>query len=93
MRKFIRAFIRALINLATFIAALAGIGWVITLHAYHHASRGGKIGMLVGVIAAAFLAACFLLYLIPTKEQLKKRQQKRRESRPAAPYATSNRGR
>ena len=85
-----RALIRSIINLTLIVAAVTIDARLTTEHAYQHASRDGRIAMLVAPVAAAFVIACILLYLIPSKTQLKKRKQAKQ---PAPAYATPSKRR
>ncbi len=73
-----RAFFRLIINLALLADTAVTGGWVTTLKPYHDATKDGRTAMLVGVVVAFFVIACIALYLVPSAEQLKKRQAKKK---------------
>ena len=88
-----RALVRTIINLTLLIAVLAFDARLTTLKAYQHASRDGRIAMLVVPVVAAFVMACIVLYVVPSKAQLEKRRKAKQPQRPAYSIAGSGRGR
>lgn len=84
-----RAFFRTLINFGLGLAAVVTDVHLTSLNAYQHASRHGRIVMLVVPAAVAFVIACVLLYLVPSKAQLNRRK----KSGQSSPYAATAKGR
>jgi hypothetical protein len=69
-----RTFARITVNLALLIGTAAVIGWATTLKAYHDASPHMRMGIVIGIAAAAFIVAWIVLSkVIPAKKKTAQR--------------------